>query len=397
MKVRLVFIVYFLFLNFSFGSDSTNELKYLEELVSISSGTQDVEGVSSVQKNVASQLQNLGFEILENKSDVDTVKSTQTVAIKKGKNAKFITFVTHADTVFEKLNPFKWSDDKKRLVGSGVGDNKGGLVVTLYTIKNLLENPKFEYSIRVIISPNEETGSMGFRKQLKSYGDDSALILGMEPALEDGSIVEARKGVRWYHIKIAGREAHAGTAPENGVSACHELSKKIVKILDLNEYSKGNTINVGHVDGGKDKFNIVCGSAEGKLDFRFVDEKSFKRINAKIEKILKTTEVKSIKDGTGTKIEYTFPVEMPPFSITKKSEEMVKKYLKIVEAIEGRKIKAILTGGGADLNFMANPNSLMLDGMGPVGGNYHTADEYIEVDTIHTRIASLTKFLLDFK
>ncbi|NOT81018.1 MAG: M20/M25/M40 family metallo-hydrolase [Bacteriovoracaceae bacterium] len=262
MKVRLVFIVYFLFLNFSFGSDSTNELKYLEELVSISSGTQDVEGVSSVQKNVASQLQNLGFEILENKSDVDTVKSTQTVAIKKGKNAKFITFVTHADTVFEKLNPFKWSDDKKRLVGSGVGDNKGGLVVTLYTIKNLLENPKFEYSIRVIISPNEETGSMGFRKQLKSYGDDSALILGMEPALEDGSIVEARKGVRWYHIKIAGREAHAGTAPENGVSACHELSKKIVKILDLNEYSKGNTINVGHVDGGKDKFNIVCGSAE---------------------------------------------------------------------------------------------------------------------------------------
>ncbi|NOT81019.1 MAG: M20/M25/M40 family metallo-hydrolase [Bacteriovoracaceae bacterium] len=128
-----------------------------------------------------------------------------------------------------------------------------------------------------------------------------------------------------------------------------------------------------------------------------MDEKSFNRINAKIEKILKTTEVKSIKDGTGTKIEYTFPVEMPPFSITKKSEEMVKKYLKIVEAIEGRKIKAILTGGGADLNFMANPNSLMLDGMGPVGGNYHTADEYIEVDTIHTRIASLTKFLLDFK
>jgi glutamate carboxypeptidase len=187
---------------------------------------------------------------------------------------------------------------------------------------------------------------MGFRKQLKSYADDSALILGMEPALEDGSIVEARKGVRWYYIKIAGREAHAGTAPENGVSACHELSKKIVKILDLNEYSKGNTINVGHVDGGKDKFNIVCGNAEGKLDFRFVDDKSFKRINAKIEKILKTSEVKSIKDGAGTKIEYTFPVEMPPFSITKKSEEMAKKYLKIIEEIEGRKIKAILTGVG---------------------------------------------------
>jgi acetylornithine deacetylase/succinyl-diaminopimelate desuccinylase-like protein len=46
---------------------------------------------------------------------------------------------------------------------------------------------------------------------------------------------------------------------------------------------------------------------------------------------------------------------------------------------------------------MANPNSLMLDGMGPVGGNYHTADEYIEADTVHSRIVALTKFLSEFR
>lgn len=395
MKFRLLLSLIMFSLN-SFAIEASPEVQYLEQLVSISSGTSDLAGVNNVQKNIANELLKLGFEITENKSELDSVKSLQVVANKKGKNGKFITFVTHADTVFEKLNPFKLSDDKKRIKGSGVGDDKGGLVVTFFTIKNLLKDPQFEYSIRVIISPSEETGSAGFRGYLKNYGNDSVLVLGMEPALPDGSIVQARKGVRWYHVKVTGREAHAGTSPESGVSACLELSKKIVKILDLSEYEKGNTINVGHIEGGKDKFNIVCGTAEGKLDFRFVDEKSFKRINGKIEKILKTSEVKAVVDGLSTKVDYTLPVEMPPFSLTNESEKLAKRYVKMIEEVEGRKIKAILTGGGADLNFMANGKTLMLDGLGPVGGNYHTADEYIEADSIQTRIGSLTKFLLDF-
>ena len=42
---------------------------------------------------------------------------------------------------------------------------------------------------------------------------------------------------------------------------------------------------------------------------------------------------------------------------------------------------------------MANDQAIMLDGLGPVGGKYHTAEEYIEADSLRTRIDALTQFV----
>ena len=145
--------------------------------------------------------------------------------------------------------------------------------------------------------------------------------------------------------------------------------------------------------GGKEKFNIVCGEAEGKVDFRFVDQKSFDAIHPQILKILKDPKIKSLKDGTMTKIEYTFPVEMPPYALNKRSQKMVDQYLRILSRIEKRNVKSILTGGGADLNFMASNDKIMMDGLGPIGGQYHTVNEYIEVDSFSTRLQALEEFL----
>jgi glutamate carboxypeptidase len=45
------------------------------------------------------------------------------------------------------------------------------------------------------------------------------------------------------------------------------------------------------------------------------------------------------------------------------------------------------TGGSSDGNLTASQGVPTIDGLGPVGGGYHTADEFVAVDTIFERAA----------
>jgi glutamate carboxypeptidase len=83
--------------------------------------------------------------------------------------------------------------------------------------------------LRFISSPNEETGSPGFKEMLKEMSSGSFMALGFEPALDEGAIITGRKGVRWYQIDVKGRDAHAGRNHRFGVNAGVELAGKISK------------------------------------------------------------------------------------------------------------------------------------------------------------------------
>ncbi len=43
-------------------------------------------------------------------------------------------------------------------------------------------------------------------------------------------------------------------------------------------------------------------------------------------------------------------------------------------------------GGGSDANLTAAMGIPTLDGLGPAGGRFHSADEYLELDSIEPRI-----------
>ena len=79
------------------------EGKLLSELVSISSGTADTQGVNRVQDRTAKALKAMGFEIKFYDNPTGAKKSGKAlVATLKGKSTQYITLVGHADTVFEK-------------------------------------------------------------------------------------------------------------------------------------------------------------------------------------------------------------------------------------------------------------------------------------------------------
>lgn len=231
-----VMVLTLFFLIMPFYSHAFEAKPFLNDLLAISSGTNNISGVKSVSDKIEMHLKALGFmtEYRNHATEPDLVPLL--VGTFVGEKPNFITFVMHSDTVFES-NTVAVKEEDGKLYGPGVIDDKGGIVVAFKGIADFLaSSPKPAYSLRVVVSLAEETGSAGFLKHFSEYSKDSFMVLGFEPALEDGSIIDSRRGDRWYKITVKGKEAHAGRAHKQGINACHELAIKIDQLQNLTNY-----------------------------------------------------------------------------------------------------------------------------------------------------------------
>ncbi|MES2855806.1 MAG: M20/M25/M40 family metallo-hydrolase [Bdellovibrionota bacterium] len=375
----------------------------LREIVDVDSTTPDIDGVNSVQAIIARELSAIGFDVRFTANPDPNVKSGNLlVATIHGEQPTYITFVSHADCVLgaEAVGQFRKLSDRDTARGPGVIDNKGGLVVAIEGIRayaqNLKKNGrKSRHSLRFICSPNEEGGSLGFHSSFREFSDDSVLVLGFEPALDDGSIVESRRGNRWYRLNIEGQEAHAGRCKGEQINAAHDFAIKAAKLHKLNDAGKGISVNVAHVEGGRDRYNVVCGKISAKIDARFASFESRDRLHEKIERILLKPAIKSKVTGRTSESSISIVDDCPPFSATKSSRKILKSYLKAVSKLEKRNVQAAKAGGAGDVNYMSRKGVAVLDGLGPIGGAMHTPEEFIYLPSLSTRAAALQTFLAE--
>ncbi len=379
-KISICFLI--IFSTFCFAN---REVERLKEIVSINSGTSNITGVKKVMQKVAPWFEELGFKIsyIENPEGKDK-SAPLFIAELKGNLPDTITFVMHADTVFELTSPFQNFQISGDVInGPGVMDDKGGIVMTVRALEHLLKDQKTpKYGLRVIISPNEEMGSPGFSSIFKEYSHKTWLVLGLEPAYDDGGILEGRKGNIWYSIEVKGKEAHAGRDHKEGINACHLLSEKISKLQRLTNYKKNVTVSIGRIEGGQDKFNIVCGWAKAKIDVRVPSLNLMKEYKKKFQEILNAPHTS-----------FTIIDDTPPFSTDKASMVLVKKYLSLIKETEGSQHISHFSGGVGDTNMFSREGVLILDGLGPIGGGAHTEKEFLNLSSIESRSIVLMKFL----
>lgn len=369
-------------------------LKLLKELVEINSETSNIKGVNTVQDKLKVEFTSLGYNVSLIQNPDQTVKSgALLLATKEGRSSRWITFVCHADTVFrtdEFNHQLVFNDDKTRAIAPGIVDNKGGIVILLNALREIKEDT--EFGVRVICSPNEETGSPGFHELFNKLGKESEIVLGLEPALPNGDIITSRKGNRWYDISIEGKRAHSGREHHKGINACVELALKISKIQKLTDYGKDITVNVGKISGGE-KHNVVSDHAMGQLDVRFPCFDSRSDLHQEIEEILSESEVLSAHDKEETDISYAVVDDCPPFKQGPKSKKTFEFYKKCIEKIEKRSISSVSVGGAADSNHLNRRSSIVLDGLGAVGGGMHTYEEFIELSSLKTRAQALRNLI----
>lgn len=371
------------------------QLHFLKQLVDISSTTKDPVGVNQVQSVLTKKLQSLGFttELVSNK-----FKTTgdALVAHYQGQTDECITLVGHADTVGRHTKTFHFHMDSNTdlATGPGIADDKGGLVVALCALEAFLkDHPNPRYSIMFVSSPNEEEGSIGFHELFRSIGKKTKYALGMEPALQNGSIINSRNGNRWFKVTLEGIASHAGRFGEAHLNAAHELALKIGKIHLLNNEAEKVRVNVGSFSGGNGTYNTICERAEALIDMRFPCFIKRDQASHDLLEILMDHQLQCPKTGAKAKMSYTIEDDCPPLNYNPDHQELIESYLRLVNLKESKPISAAHSGGASDINYFSTPKNFVMDGLGPIGGRLHTRQEYLVMSSIGTRTFALNQFL----
>ena len=278
----------------------------------------------------------------------------------------------HMDTVypvdseFQKCRPL----DDGRINGPGVADAKGGLVVMLYALKALEQSP-WAGSIgwEVIINPDEELGSPGSERFLKERAQAADFGLLFEPALPNGDLVSARKGVGNFTFVVRGKSAHSGREFEKGRNAVVCCSQLMTEIHQLNQ--QGDiTYNVGRISGGT-ALNVVPDLAIGRINVRVQTRQQMDLVEQRFNEL-----VNKYSDLDGHQVQLHGRFTSPPKELTPEIE-----FLQSVIEESGRALGQDTewqsTGGASDGNKFAAVGLPNIDTLGPLGGAIHSADEYV--------------------
>lgn len=376
-------------------TDASFGLDFLEELVQIDSHTKNIAGVNKVQGLLAHKLTEMGF-ICHFIPNSESETGDLLYAVKKGRSSEQVSFIGHADTVCPPGDDFRFRINyaAQTLSGPGIGDDKGSLVMALESLKSFFEtNQNHFYTYAFISSPCEETGSIGFHSLFKKIGEHSKIVMGLEPALFNGSLISSRNGNRWYNIKIKGKASHAGRFGEPFINAAHHAAEFISKIHSLNDIENKIKINVGSLSGGMDRYNVICDIVEIKLDARFPCLESRDRIDQAIRSLIDSSSVECFY--TGEKCETTIEIvdDCPPLPLTNELPNFLKIYADVVTQIEKEECTIEHSGGAADINYFARPGLIYLDGVGPKTKGMHTKNEVMDLRSFYSRQYALTTML----
>lgn len=377
-------------------SESENLLK---ELVEIDSQVGNLAGIRTVQEYLAIELKCLGFEVDLIENQVTRSAPLLHAKLETSSNAPRVTFLGHSDVVTSpRDNPFSVIKDLERISGSGVADDKGGVVTCLSAIKNFLGNiENLFFNINIIISPSEETGSIGFHDLFRSLGEISDVVLGLEPALNCGSVINGRSGNRWYKLEVTGISAHSGRFGEEHLNASHYMAKIIAKLHDLNDEKNSIRVNVGSFGGGEGAYNIICGSAWAKIDTRFPTLEARDYLQEQLEKIIISEQIYCPYSLKNAKVSLEIEDDCPPMETQILASNILgKKIIKSLSIAEQKIVQCRRTGGAADINYFQNKGCVLLDGLGPKGHGMHTNSEYICRKSLETRINALENILNQF-
>ncbi|MGE1153643.1 M20 family metallopeptidase [Pseudomonas kitaguniensis] len=375
----------------------SEQLSFLEELVNINSGTENVKGVTQVGNLIKKKFEDIGFETEWHDLPVGMNHAGSLVAIHKGKSPKRLLLIGHLDTVFPEGSTFQkliYIEDGKKAKGPGVIDDKGGIVTMLYALQALNTSGLLaDMNVAVVLVGDEELAAKPTeisRKVLIDEAKKSDIALGFEFALSNNQLVTNRRGLSEWFLTSKGVEHHSATIfhPATGFGAIYESARVLDQIRSQLSNTPGLTINPGIALGGASAVEDVengNGVAAGRKtsvaiissvhgDLRFTSEEQENIAVSKIQSIVS-------KPLTKTSSDFVLKPIMPVMAETKGNLELLKRYSAVSQDLGGPVLQAVpaTERGGADISYVSKFVSASLDGLGASGEAAHSEQETIDL------------------
>lgn len=390
----------------------------LQDMVRIESGSDDTAGVAQMAKYCEGRLRQLGASTrLIPRSDGGPTSLVEGVFTGNGKLR--IALIAHMDTVYRqgilKTEPYR--REGNQLYGPGIADDKGGIAVILNSLAMLKQLGWRNYSrLVVLLDPDEEIGSPGSGDSIARIGSESDVVLSYEPspakqlAGSEGVLLQAA-GIATVTLRVTGRAAHAGAAPEEGRNALIELADQLLKTRDVAATVPAMQLNWTTASAGTVR-NQIPAHAEATGDVRISDPQGPEKLLSALQ--AKVAEPGLVPDTTTT---IALDVTRPMFVAGERGMALARLAQSVYAeldagslaeqmhrdmpggnmAFSGRNLLLIPgTTGGTDAGFAASSGKpAVLEGLGLAGWGYHAKNEYIEIDSIVPRLYLTARMLME--
>jgi glutamate carboxypeptidase len=364
------------------------QLALLEKVVNIDSGTGDAAGAAKVMAVLVPELKAIGATVETLPAEVAGL-GDNVVARLTGNGKGRILIIGHIDTVFPAgtVAERAYRADDKRAYGPGVSDEKGGVVEAVTALKILHDLKETNYaSITLLIETSEETGSPGTRKLIDKLVREADVELNVEPGDAPDAVTVWRKGSASIRITVHGKAAHAGVEPQNGRNAAAELIHQIATLDPFPKSGDGLTANLTTLRAG-DRVNVIPDLATADINVRVRATEQFDTILGAFQSSAKKT---LIPDTT---VDVSTTPSFPPLPNNPATDRLAAQ-AKTIYADLGLTLTTAGNGGASESALAAAAGTPALDGLGPVGGGFHSVREYVELSSVTPRLYLLTKLLI---
>lgn len=251
-------------------------------------------------------------------------------------------------------------------------DDKSGIAPILEALRTVQELNIPHGDIQVVFSVAEEGGLNGSKNLDQSLlKADYGYVL--DATGEPGTIILAAPGQDQINITITGKAAHAGVAPEEGISAIVAAAQAISS-LKTGRIDGETTSNVGTIEGGL-ATNIVAERVEVTCETR---SRSLKKLEMQTAQMVEV--FKRCSENAGAQVEIEVIRMYDPYEIEEGSS-IVAVAVQAAKAA-GLRPRFTATGGGSDANYF-NKYGLPCVVLGTGMEKTHTTEECLAENNLY--------------
>jgi glutamate carboxypeptidase len=375
-----------------------DSLALLERVVNINSGTQNFDGVREVGRVFAAELDRLGFQTRW--VDGAAFKRAGHLVAEHRRTGPRILLIGHLDTVFEKDSPFQKFErvDDRTARGPGIIDMKGGDVVMIGALKALQAVGTLESMNVVVVMTGDEEDSgdplSAAREALVTAAKGADVAIGFEDGPGDPRLaVTARRGTIGWQVRAHGTPAHSSQIfrDDIGYGAVYELARILNAFREQMAGEAHLTFNPGVILGGTSvdfdsvqlrgsafgKTNVVAEHAVVAGDLRALSREQFNKARQTMTEIVAA----SLPHTSAT---ITFDDGYPPMAPAEGNARLLRMYDQASRDLGFGSVTSVSPdrAGAADVSFVASEVGAIIDGVGLMGHDDHTANETADLSTL---------------
>ncbi len=335
------------------------------------------------QQLIAERLAPLDF-----KAEYLNFEEVENLWLRRGTEGPVFCFAGHTDvvptgplTAWDSA-PFQPEIRDGLLYGRGAADMKGSIAAFVIAAENFVRNhPEHQGSIAMLLTSDEEGpskyGTVKVVETLEARHEKITWCLVGEPSSSKqlGDIIKnGRRGSLNAKLTVQGKQGHVAY-PQLADNPIHRVAPALAELTSEvwdhgNEFFPPTSFQISNLNAGTGANNVIPGSLEALINFRFSTELTEAEIKLRTETILN----KYLSN-------YYLDWSLSGYPFLTRRGNLVSATVKAIQEIVNIETELSTSGGTSDGRFIAPTGAEVVE-LGPCNATIHQINECVAVDDL---------------